>query len=140
MQGYLFEFERSTRNLSQSGSNEQGADQKFRGIFRLKSKIKTFFLPKTGDLEKKSVLKIFFQSISQKKRSSKKFFRRSRKKTVFKNIFQAIYKILTIQKIVLSSSRGQGNIRELGASRPRTSKCVLEDSTSVTYIQRLEFC
>ena len=36
-------------------------------------------------------------------------------------------------KIVLSSSRGQGNFRGLEASRPRprTSKCVLEDSTFV---------
>ena len=39
-------------------------------------------------------------------------------------------------KIVLSSSRGQGNFRGLEASRIRTSKCVLEakdvleDSTS----------
>ena len=48
-------------------------------------------------------------------------------------------KILTVQKIVLSSSRGQGNFRGLEASRPkpRTSKSVLEakdileDSTSV---------
>ena len=29
---YLCEFERGTRNLSQSESNEQGEDQKFRGI------------------------------------------------------------------------------------------------------------
>ena len=38
----------------------------------------------------------------------------------------------TVQKIVLSWSRGQGNFRRLEASRPRprTSKCVLEDSTS----------
>ena len=54
--------------------------------------------------------------------------------------------ISTVQKIVLSSSRGQGNFRGLEASRPRprTSKCVLEDvleakdvledSTSVIYI------
>ena len=37
-------------------------------------------------------------------------------------------KISTVQKIVLSSSRGQGNFRGLEASRPRprTSKCVLE--------------
>ena len=32
---------------------------------------------------------------------------------VQKKIFQAIYKILTIQKIVLSSSRRQGNFRGL---------------------------
>ena len=44
--------------------------------------------------------------------------------------------ISSVQKIVLSSSRGQGNFRGLEASRPRTSKCVLEakdvleDSTS----------
>ena len=37
--------------------------------------------------------------------------------------------ISTVQKIVLSSSRGQANFRGLEASRPRprTSKCVLED-------------
>ena len=61
----------------------------------------------------------------------------SPKKKVFKNFFQANYKILTIQKPVLSSSRGQANFRGLEASRPRTrtwylrprprtSKCVLE--------------
>ena len=49
---------------------------------------------------RKKVLKIFFQS---------------QKKPVQKNIFQPIYKILTIQKIVLSSSRGQGNFRGLEA-------------------------
>ena len=47
----------------------------------------------------------------------KNFFRRSPKKTVQKNIFKPIYKILTIQKIVLSSSQGQGNFRGLEASR-----------------------
>ena len=66
------------------------------------------------------------------KRSPKK----KKKKKVFAKIFQALHKILTIQKIVLSSSRGQANFRGLEASRPRTSKCVLEakdvleDSTS----------
>ena len=37
-------------------------------------------------------------------------------------------KISMVQKIVLSSSRGQGNFRGLEVSRPRprTSKCVLE--------------
>ena len=74
----------------------------------------------------------------KKKRSSQKFFKRSPQKNVFQKIFQALYKILTIQKIVLSSSRGQANFRGLEASRPRprTSNCVLEakdvleDSTS----------
>ena len=81
----------------------------------------------------------------KKKRSSQKFFKRSPPKNVFQKIFQALHKILTIQKIALSSSRGQANFRGLKASRPRTwpsrprtSKCVLqakdvlEDSTSGT--------
>ena len=71
-------------------------------------------------------------ALQKKKRSSQKFFKRSPRKTVFQKIFQALHKILTIQKIVLSSSRGQANFRGLEASRPkpRTLKCVLEDSTS----------
>ena len=59
-----------------------------------------------------------------------KIFQAISKKKVFTKIFQAPYKILTIQKILLSSSRGQANFRGLEALRPRTSKCVLEDSTS----------
>ena len=55
----------------------------------------------------------------KKKRSSQKFFKRSPQKNVFQKIFQALHKILTIQKIVLSSSRGQTNFRGLEASRPR---------------------
>ena len=80
----------------------------------------------SGDLQKKKKKK--------KRRSSQKFFKRSPLKNVFQKIFQALHKILTFQKIVLSSSRGQANFRGLEASRPRprprTSKCVLEDSTS----------
>ena len=47
----------------------------------------------------------------EKKKVFKKLFSGDLKKNkkVFKQNFQAIYKILTIQKIVLSSSRGQGN-------------------------------
>ena len=33
---YLCEFERGMRNLSQSGSNEEGEDQRSKGIFRPK--------------------------------------------------------------------------------------------------------
>ena len=67
-------------------------------------------------------------SPKKKKRSSQKFFKRSPQKHVFQKIFQALHKILTIQKLVLSSSRGQANFRGLEASRPRprTSKSVLE--------------
>ena len=80
---------------------------------------------------KKKVFSKIFQAISKKK-SSQKFFKRSPQNNAFQKIFQALHKILTIQKLVLSSSRGQANFRGLEASRPRprTSKCVLEDSTS----------
>ena len=100
------------------------------------------------------------QVFSKKKRSSKFFFRRSQKKVfknffqakkVFKKLLsgdlylrkpkkrslQIFCKVSGVfqrnfngSKIVLSSSRGQGNFRGLEASRPRTSKCVVEDSTS----------
>ena len=81
--------------------------------------------------KKKGLYKSFLGDL-QKKRSSQKFFKRFPQKNVFQKIFQALHEILTIQKIVLSSSRGQANFRGLEASRPRprTSKCVLEDSTS----------
>ena len=55
----------------------------------------------------------------KKKRSSQKFIMRSPQKNVFQIVFQALHKILTIQKIVLSSSRGQASFRRLEASRPR---------------------
>ena len=74
----------------------------------------------------------------KKKRLHKNFSGDLHKKNVFEKIFQALHKILTIQKIVLSSSRGQASFWGLEASRPwprtwpsrprpRTSKCVLED-------------
>ena len=59
-------------------------------------------------------------SALQNKKSSQKFFKRSPQKNVFQKIFQALHKILTIQKILLSSSQGQANFRGLEASRPRT--------------------
>ena len=93
---------------------------------------------------KKKVFTEIFPAISKKKnRSSQKIFKQSPQKNVFQKIFQALHKILTIQKILLSSSRGQANFRGLEASRPRprTSKCVLEakdvleDSTSGNWNQ-----
>ena len=86
--------------------------------------------------KKRSSQKFFRRSPKKKKRSSQKLFRQSPQKDVFQKTFQALHKILTIQKIVLSSSRGQANFRGLEASTPRprtwpsrpsTSKCVLED-------------
>ena len=50
-------------------------------------------------------------------RPSKLVLRRSPKKKVFKHFFQAINKISTTQKILLFSSREQGNLEDL---RPRT--------------------
>ena len=60
-----------------------------------------------------------YAPIEENKKGVRKFFARF---LAFSN------KISTVQKIVLSSSRGQGNFRGLEASRPRprTSKCVLE--------------
>ena len=55
----------------------------------------------------------------KKKRSSQKFFKRSPQKNVFQKIFQGLHKLLKIQKILLSSIRGQANFRGLEASRPR---------------------
>ena len=65
----------------------------------------------SGDLQKNKKIK---------KTSSQKFFKRSPRKNVFQEIFQAPHNILTIQKIVLSSSRGRANFRGLEASSPRT--------------------
>ena len=81
----------------------------------------------TSALQKKKVFTKIFQAISTKK--------------LFQKIFQALPKILTIQKIVLSSSRGQANFRGLEASRPRprTSKSVLEDSTSAYLVPDCSF-
>ena len=117
----------------------QGQGQPFRG--------ETLSRPRTGMLEAKDQghkrkcspkSQKFSRRSPKKKRSSQKFFKRSPQKHVFQKIFQALHNILAIQKIVLSSSRGQANFRGLEASRPRprTSKCVLEakdvleDSTS----------
>ena len=73
-----------------------------------------------------------------KKRSSKFFFRRSLKKGLRK--FSARYlafsnEIFMIQIIVLSLAEDRAIFEDLLASRPRsrTTKCVLEDSTSDTH-------
>ena len=102
-------------------------------VFFLQKKIFKFFFV---DLQKNGLQKIFSGDLPEK-RSPNKFFRRSPKKTKGLRKFSARFlafsnKIFTAQKIVLSSSRGQGNFRGLEASRSRTSKCVLEDSNFVT--------
>ena len=95
----------------------------------------------SGNLQKKKSTQKLFRQSPPKEGLQKSFLGDLQKKTSFQKIFQALHKILTIQKIVLFSSRGQANFRGLEASRsrprtwpsrprPRTSKCVLEDSTS----------
>ena len=89
----------------------QGQGQPFRG--------QTLSRPRTGMLEAKAKEQGHKRKCSpKKKRSSQKFFKRSPQKNVFQKIFQPLHKILTIQKILLSS-RGQANFRGLEASRPR---------------------
>ena len=103
--------------------------------------------PRTEPLEAKGKDQGHRRKCSQKKKSSKNFFRWKRSlKTFFsgdlylkkpnKKSLQIFCKVSGVfqrnfngSKIVLSSSRRQGNFRGLEASRPRprTSKCVLED-------------
>ena len=71
----------------------------------------------------------FFFSLSPKEENKKGLRKFSARFLSFSN------KILMIQKIALSSNRGQGNFRGLVASRskrPKTTNSVLEDSTSVS--------
>ena len=82
---------------------------------------------------KKSLQKFFSGDLHLRKtkKGLRKFFARF---LAFSN------NISTVQKIVLSLSQGQGNFRGLEASRPRTSRCVLEDSTfdsnPISYLAR----
>ena len=100
----------------------------------------------TQVFSKKKVFKIFFQAISKKvfkiffqaKKVFKKFLsgdlylRKPKKRSlqIFRKVSGVFQRNFNGSKIVLSSSQGQGNFRGLEASRPRTSKCVLEDSIS----------
>ena len=108
-----------TDTLEAKDRNARGQGQGPRTQAQVLSKKKGLHKNFSGDFQKKKVFTKIFSGDLHKKTFSKK-------------LFQALHKILTIQKIVLSSSRGQANFRELEASRPRprTSKCVLEDSTS----------
>ena len=64
--------------------------------------------------KKKGLQKIFSGGLQKKNFSSD-----LHEKTFSQKIFQALHKILTIQKIVLSSSRGQANFQGLGASKAK---------------------
>ena len=99
----------------------QGQEQPLRG--------QTLSRPRTGMLEAKDQGHKRKCSPKKKKKVFTKIFQAISTKNVFQKIFQALHEILTIQKIVLSSSRGQANFWGLEASRPRprTSKWALED-------------
>ena len=111
-----------TETLEAKDRNARGQGQgpRTQSASALKKKKKGLHKNFSGDLKKKK---------KKKRSSSQKFFKRSPLKNVFQKFFQALHNILTFQKIVLSSSRGQANFRGLEASRPRprTSKSVLED-------------
>ena len=83
-----------------SKKKKKGLHKNFSGDLQKKKKKKKKGLHKnfSGDLQNK-----------KKKRSSQKFFKRSPRKNAFQKIFQPLHKILTFQKIVLSSSREQAN-------------------------------
>ena len=98
----------------------------------------------SGDLKKRSS-----QFFSGEKGLQTIFFRRSlleetkkRSLQIFCKVSGAFQRNFNGPKIVLSSSRGQANFRGLEASRPkpRTSKCVLEDTTSDKYTVGLLNC
>ena len=90
--------------------------------------------------KKRSLQKFFKRSPKKKKRSSQKFFKRSPQKNVFQKNFQALHKILTIQKIVLSSSRGQANFRGLEAKAKDFKMCPRGRSQGQGRPQGLHLC
>ena len=101
-------------------------------VFSKKKRSSKFF---SGDLKKK-VFKKFFQA----KKDFKKiclgdlYLKKPKQRSlqIFREVSGVFQRNFNSSKIVLSSSRGQGNFRGLEASRPRprTSKRVLEESTS----------
>ena len=101
-QGQGQPFRGQTLSRPRTGMLEAKAkDQGHKAQVLSKKKKKGLHKNFSGDLQKKKKKK--------KKRSSQKFFKRSSLKNVFQKIFQPLHKILTFQKIVLSSSRGQAN-------------------------------
>ena len=135
---FLYALQRWNR-----GHKARGQDQGHKKISR----------PRTDPLEAKAKAKDTDASVLQNLLLSPKFFQA---KKVFKNFFSddlylrkkkrslqifrkvsgAFQRNFNRSKIVLSSSRKQGNFRRLEASRPRprTSKFILEDSTSDTLV------
>ena len=114
--------------------NIRGQRQSFRGetLSRARTQAQVFSKKYKYNIFKnlfhafnKKIFKSFFQVISKKQNQ------KISKKQIILQKKNDLQKILRIPKILMSSSWGQGNFRGLEASRPRTSKCVLEDSISV---------
>ena len=97
-----------TDTLEAKDRNARGQGQEPRAQAQVLSKKKCLHKNFSGDLQNK-----------KKKGLHKNFSSDLHKKNNFQKIFQPLHKILTIQKILLSSSRGQANFRGLEASRPR---------------------
>ena len=97
----------------------QGQGQPFPGQTLSRPRTKDTSARALQKKKKRSSQKFFRRSPKQKKRVLTKIFQAISTKNVFHKIFQALHKILTIQKLLLSSSRGQANFRGLEASRPR---------------------
>ena len=126
------------------GSRPRSRTQKIRGQDQGQPfRGQTLSRPRTGTLEAKdqgqrgkcSPKEKVFKNLFQARKVLKIFFfRRSpieENKKRFSQIFRKVSGVFQQNfygsKIVLSSSRGQGDFRELEASRPRPSKCVFED-------------
>ena len=113
---------RPRTGMLEAKAKDQGHKAQVLSKKKKKRSSQKFFRRSPKKKKKKRSSQKFFRGSpkkKKKKRSSQKFFKRSPLKNVFQTIFQAKHKILTFQKIVLSSSRGQANFRGLEASRPR---------------------
>ena len=123
---------RTHKNFEAKDRPSQGQGPRTQAqVFSKKKKLKKIF---SSNLKKK-VFKKFFSSDFHLRKTKKGLRKFSARFLALSN------KISTVQKIELSSSRGQGNFRGLEASRPRprTSKCVLEDSTSAKSVTKNNF-
>ena len=139
-QGQTLSRPRTGRSRSRPRTKHTNAS-----VFQKKG-LQIFF---SGVLQKKKIFTKNFRAISKKEKVSKNFFLAFSKKSSVEKNFSADLQNFNHSKIVLSSSRGQGNFRGLEASRPRTrpsrtrlrtSKCVfeakdvLEDSISESQV------
>ena len=113
--------------MLEAKAKDQGHKAQVLSKKKKKRSSQKFFRRSPKKKKNKKVFTKIFQAISKKKkRSSQKFFKRSPRKNAFQKIFQPLHKILTFQKILLSSSRGQANFRGLEASRPRPKDLTFE--------------